>query len=142
MLAAGAFVGLVVALAGVTFVEAKVNGEVRHLARFAFLLPPGIFVLWWLFFPGFSVDRGEVSAEEAAAAVDATRIDERIARIISTFDDSAVPRPTRAPQPEDPTARDTLLRSVRRNPDLLPLEDANAYGLRRRVVAEPRVEEA
>ncbi|MCW2927358.1 MAG: hypothetical protein JWM86_1326 [Thermoleophilia bacterium] len=145
MLAAGAFVGLVVALVGMTYVEGRVSGDVRHLARFAFVLSPALFVLWWLGFHGLAVDKGlAVGADGAAAAGDRPSIDERIAKIIATFDNAAVPRPTRAPQPEDPSVRDTLLRSVRRNLDAVVLEDpTSSFGLRKRVAGDaPLADEA
>lgn len=133
MLAAGAFVGLATALLAVAFVDQEGGSDVQHLARFAFVLPPAVFVLWWLLFPGIAVDRGELSAEEAAAAVDGEHVDTRITRIVSAFDGSPVPRPTRTPQPDDPAARNTLMNSVRRDPNVVPLDETNAYGLRRRV---------
>ncbi len=126
LLLAGGATGLAAGLVAQRAVEghAGAGTEYEWLIRGALVLPAVIFFLWWLLFPGISL---EEPAEDDAPMIDAT---ERLERIEATFDSAAVPHARHHRfDGVDGEARTAYRRSIRRRSGAQA--DPASFGIRR-----------
>lgn len=133
LIAYGAFVGLAAGIVSLLLIGTDVRGSADEIVPLALMLPAGIYVLWWIAFPGMALDRVDV-VPDAEQQID---VDERVRTIEATFDDLAVPGARkRSILPADRAATAQFRASIRRGRATTP-EDMAQFGISRPAVQPP-----